>query len=87
MLPMKLLGKLTALGYRHIRDTSLAFVNTRRSANTPAFYLEQLVARFALGQGVAEADVTTWREQLAAPEAESRFGFTSFPVLTAACRG
>ena len=87
MLPMELPGKLTALGYRHIRDTSLAFVNTRRNANTPAFYVEQLMAGFALGQGVAEADVTTWREQLAAAEAEGRFGFTSFPVLTAACRG
>ena len=62
-------------------------IRDSRNANTPAFYLEQLMAGFALGQGVAEADVTTWREQLAAAEAEGRFGFTSFPVLTAACRG
>ena len=57
---------------------------TRRDENSPARYTENVMANFALGQGVAEADVTLWRAQLAAAEAEGRFGFASFPVLTSA---
>ena len=84
MLPMELPGKLERLGFRHIRDTSLAFVITRRDENSPARYTENVMANFALGQGVAVAVVTLWRAHLAAAEAEGRFGFASFPVLTSA---
>ena len=84
MLPMELPGKLDRLGYRHIRDIPLAFMITRRDQNSPARYTEQVMANFAVSQGVPEDVVANWRAQLAAAEDAGRFGFTSFPVLTAA---
>jgi len=87
MLPMELPGKLRRLGFRHIRDRSLAFVITHRDQNSPARYTEQVMAGFALKQGVPPADVDRWRAQLATAESEGRFGFTSFPVLTTAYLG
>lgn len=84
MLPMELPGKLERLGFRHIKDRSLAFVITRRDQNSPARYTENVMANFAISQGVNEEDVADWRSQLAAAEKEGRFGFASFPVLTTA---
>lgn len=84
MLPMELPGKLARLGYRHIRDKSLAFMITRRDQNSPARYTEQVMANFAISQGVPETVVADWRAQLAAAEEAGRFGFASFPVLTTA---
>jgi arsenite methyltransferase len=82
MLPMELSGKLTRLGYRDIRNKSLAFLVTHRDQNSPAHYTEEIVAFFALNQGMSESDVMDWKSQLAQAEKEGRFGFTSFPVLT-----
>lgn len=87
MLPMALPGKLQRLGFRHIRDRSLAFVITQRDRNSPALYTEQVMAGFALKQGVPATDVEAWRAQLAQAESDGRFGFTSFPVLTTAYLG
>ena len=87
MLPMELPGKLRRLGFRHIRDQSLAFVITHRDQNSPARYTEQVMAGFAIKQGVPSNDVDAWRAQLAKAETEGRFGFTSFPVLTTAYPG
>jgi len=84
MLPMELPGKLERLGFRHIKDRSLAFVITRRDQNSPARYIEHVMANFAISRGVPETDVARWRAQLATAEAEGRFGFASFPVLTSA---
>ncbi|MGC6454767.1 MAG: methyltransferase domain-containing protein [Candidatus Puniceispirillaceae bacterium] len=84
MLPMELPGKLGRLGFTHIKDTSLAFVITRRDRNSPALYTETVMANFALSQGVEAKDVEEWRAQLARAEKEGRFGFASFPVLTTA---
>ncbi len=84
MLPMELPGKLRRLGFRHIKDRSLAFVITRRDCNSPALYTENVMATFAINKGMSEKDITSWRKQLAAAEKEGRFGFASFPVLTSA---
>ena len=84
MLPMELPGKLQRLGFRHIKDRSLAFVITRRDHNSPALYTENVMANFAINNGLSEKDVTSWQTQLAAAEKEGRFGFASFPVLTSA---
>ncbi len=84
MLPMELPGKLENLGYRHITNRSLAFLITKRDANSPAKYTEQLMASFAIGQGVSEVDAHDWQIQLQEAEEQGRFGFTSFPVLTQA---
>ena len=40
------------------------------------------LANYAISQGVDEDKVQAWRSQLAQAEAEGRFGFASFPVLT-----
>ena len=84
MLPMELPGKLHRLGYRQVKDKSLAFVITRRDHNSPALYAENVMANFAINKGMPEKDVTSWRTQLALAEKEGRFGFASFPVLTSA---
>ena len=84
MLPMELPGKLTQLGYRQIRNKSLAFLITHRDQNSPARYTEEIVASFVLNHGVSETDVLDWRTQLSKAEDDGRFGFTSFPVLTSA---
>lgn len=84
MLPMELPGKLRSLGFRHIKDKSLAFVITRRDYNSPARYTENVMANFAISKGMSEKDVASWRVQLADAEKEGRFGFASFPVLTSA---
>ena len=84
MLPMELPGKLQRLGFRHIKDRSLAFVITRRDHNSPALYTENVMANFAISKGVPEKDVASWRAQLADAEKEGSFGFASFPVLTSA---
>ncbi len=84
MLPMELPGKLQRLGFRHIKDKSLAFVITRRDHNSPALYTENVMANFAINKGMPEKDVTSWQTQLAVAEKEGRFGFASFPVLTSA---
>ena len=87
MLPMELPGKLERRGFRNVKDKSLAFVITRRDGNSPARYTEGVMANFALTQGVSEEDVADWKFQLEKAEAEGRFGFTSFPVMTSAYLG
>ena len=62
----------------------MAFLITKRDANSPAKYTEQLMASFAIGQGVSEVDAHDWQIQLQEAEEQGRFGFTSFPVLTQA---
>jgi len=84
MLPMELPGKLGRLGFTHMKDKSLAFVITSRDQNSPALYTENVMANFALTQGVSEEEVADWRSQLATAEKDGRFGFASFPVLTTA---
>ena len=84
MLPTELPGKLNQLGYRDIRNKSLAFLITHRDQNSPARYTEETVALFALNQGISKIDVLDWRKQLSKAEEDGRFGFTSFPVLTCA---
>ncbi len=84
MLPMELPGKLERRGFKNIKDQALAFVITRRDENSPARYSEEVMANFALTQGVSAAEVSDWKSQLQKAEKQGRFGFTSFPVLTSA---
>ena len=71
-------------GFENIKSRSLAFLITERNENSPAKFTEEILARFALSQGVPEDKVKDWRDQLSAAEDDGRFGFTSFPVLTEA---
>ena len=82
MLPLELFGRLAKRGVGYIRTESLAFVITQRQQNSSAAYAETTLANYAISQGVDEDKVQAWRSQLAQAEAEGRFGFTSFPVLT-----
>ena len=84
MLPMELKMLLKNVGFENIKSRSLAFLITERHENSPAKFTEEILARFALNQGVPEDKVKDWRDQLYAAEDEGRFGFTSFPVLTEA---
>ena len=84
MLPMELLGKLDRRGFKNVKDKSLAFVITRRDGNSPARYTEDVMANFALTQGISAEEISDWKSQLKKAEQEGRFGFTSFPVLTSA---
>ena len=84
MLPMELPWQLQRLGFRHIKDRSLAFVVTRRDNNSPALYTEKVMANFAIYGGMSEKDAKSWRAQLANAEKAGRFGFASFSALTSA---
>ena len=46
-----------------------------------------MIAFFVKSQGISETEVNDWKEQINRAEKEGRFGFTSFPVLTAAYLG
>ena len=74
MLPMELPGKLERRGFRNIKDKSLAFVITRRDGNSPARYTEEIMANFALTQGMSEEEVSDWKSQLEKAEQQGRFG-------------
>ena len=64
-----------------------AFVITRRDGNSPALYTEAVMANFALTQGISREEVSDWKSQLKETEAQGRFGFASFPVITSAYLG
>ena len=87
MLPMDLPGKLDRRGFKNVKDKSLAFVITRRDGNSPARYTEDVIANFALTQGISAEEISDWKRQLEQAEQEGRFGFTSFPVMTSAYLG
>ena len=87
MLPMDLPGKLDRRGFKNVKDKSLAFVITRRDGNSPARYTEDVMANFALTQGISAEEISDWKRQLEQAEQEGRFGFTSFPVMTSAYLG
>ena len=84
MLPMELKMRLDRVGFDNIKSSGLAFLITERHENSPAKFTEEILAKFALSQGVPEDKVTDWRDQLSRAEKDGRFGFTSFPVLTEA---
>ena len=87
MLPLDLIGKLKKLGYKNISSQNLSYLITNRNSNSPAIFYETMLSKFALSQGVSEDKVDDWRKQLNESEKVGNFGFTSFPVLTAAYLG
>ena len=87
MLPLDLNGKLKKLGYKNISSQNLSYLITNRDNNSPAIFYETMLSKFALSQGVSEDKVDDWRKQLNKSEKIGNFGFTSFPVLTAAYLG
>ena len=87
MLPLDLNGKLKKLGYKNITSENLSYLITNRDNNSPAIFYETMLSKFALSQGVSEDKVDDWKKQLNKSEKIGNFGFTSFPVLTAAYLG
>ena len=78
---------LKKLGYQNISSQNLSYLITNRDNNSPAIFYETMLSKFALSQGVSEDKVDDWRKQLNQSEKVGNFGFTSFPVLTAAYLG
>lgn len=87
MLPMELKMYLKRAGFEYIKSRSLAFLITERNENSPAKFTEEILAGFALNQGIQEDKVIEWKTQLSKAEKDGRFGFTSFPVITEARLG
>ena len=84
MLPLELPRRLAAAGFGGVMRKPLAFLNGALHENAYALWAAKVVAVFAVGQGIAEADATRWLDQLAEADREGRFGFVSVPVLTTA---
>ena len=74
-------------GYKNISSQNLSYLITNRDNNSPAIFYETMLSKFALSQGVSEDKVDDWKKQLNKSEKVGNFGFTSFPVLTAAYLG
>ncbi len=84
MLPLDLVGKLSNLGYQNIKSENLSYLITNRDENSPAIFYENMLAKFAMSQGIEEQHIKDWQNQIKIAEKSKKFGFTSFPVLTSA---
>lgn len=84
MLPMELSHLLPDNGFGSITRQNLSYVEMALHAGMAGFYLSKLIALFAATQGVSETDAELWLSQLEKADADGRFGFVNFPVLTMA---
>ncbi|MFV2035944.1 MAG: methyltransferase domain-containing protein [Halocynthiibacter sp.] len=84
MLPLEMPRKLAAAGYGGVLRRPMAFFNGTMHENSFALWASQLVAAFATGKGIEEAEAALWLDQLSQADSEGRFGFVSVPVLTTA---
>ena len=82
MLPMDLTGKLKKFGFKHIKHKPLPLFITNRDNNSPARYAAEVMAQFAIQQGVSSYKVDEWQSQLSMAEEEGRFAYTNLPILT-----
>ena len=55
---------------------------TNKDENSPARYAEEVMAQFAIQQGVSKNKVSEWQRQLKTAEKEGRFAYTNLPILT-----
>lgn len=84
MLPLEMPRRLAAAGFGAVARRPIAFLNGALHENAFALWAARIVAAFAVGQGVPEAEARLWLDQLAEADREGRFGFVSVPVLTIA---
>ena len=84
MLPLEMPTKLARHGFVGAHCTPIGFLNNTLHHNSFAYLATTLFTHFAIGQGIPEEDVRSWREQLDEAEKDGRFGFVSVPVLTTA---
>lgn len=84
MLPMEMPRKLNEAGFAGVARRPIAFLNGALHENAYAFWAAKVVAFFAIGRGVPEADAKTWLAQLERADEEGRFGFVSVPILVTA---
>ena len=82
MLPTTLSGKLKKFGFKHIKNRPLPVFITNRDENSPARYAVEVMAQFAIQQGVSKDKVKEWQSQLKLAEDEGRFAYTNIPILT-----
>ena len=82
MLPVTLKGRLKKFGFKHIKHKPLPVFITNKDENSPARYAEEVMAQFAIQQGVSKNKVSEWQSQLKTAEKEGRFAYTNLPILT-----
>ena len=84
MLPLQMPAKLAQHGFVGAQCTPIGFMNNSLHHNSFAWLAASLLSHFAHKQGIPQADVERWREQLDQAVEDGRFGFVSMPVLTTA---
>ncbi len=82
MLPTSLEGKLQKFGFKNVKHKPLPLFITNRDDNSPAKFAEEVIAQFAIQQGMSETKVNEWKRQLKSAEKEGRFAYTNLPILT-----
>ena len=82
MLPTSLEGRLKKFGFDNIKHKPLPLFITNRDNNSPAKFAEEVIAQFAIQQGISESKVNEWKLQLKLAEDEGRFAYTNLPILT-----
>ena len=82
MLPVTLKGRLKKFGFKYIKHKPLPVFITNKDENSPARYAEEVMAQFAIQQGVSKNKVSEWQSQLKTAEKEGRFAYTNLPILT-----
>ena len=82
MLPTTLSGRLKKFGIKQIKHKPLPMFITTTDDNSPAKYAAEVMAQFALQQGVSKDKVNEWQNQLKLAEDTGHFAYTNLPVLT-----
>ena len=67
---------------KNIKHKPLPMFITNRDDNSPAKFAEEVIAQFAIQQGISETKVNDWKLQLKLAECEGRFAYTNMPILT-----
>ena len=82
MLPTTLSGRLKKFGFKQLKHKPLPVFITTTDDNSPAKYAAEVMAQFAIQQGVSIDKVKQWQNQLKLAEDEGRFAYTNLPILT-----
>ena len=69
-------------GFNNVKHKPLPLFITNRDDNSPAKFAEEVIAQFAIQQGISEIKVNEWKRQLKLAEDEGRFAYTNLPILT-----
>ena len=82
MLPTTLSNRLKKFGFKQLKHKPLPMFITTTDDNSPAKYAAEVMAQFAIQQGVSKDKVNEWQNQLKLAEDFGRFAYTHLPILT-----